>query len=414
MPAHASSTKNRPSGHWVRTTFYEDQIVKGLPTKGPKSGQAFVPDPLPPRSLARDEFIGRVSEAHEQALTNLLRLEGAVGVLPNPNVLLRALRKREVQRSSEIENTVASIEEVAMVEAGQPPARDEVIEVRNNLRAVEDALPSPLPMCLRLLREAHATLMDGARGARLRPGDFRISQAYIGSKSAGFAKARFVPPPPGEHLETLLADFERFLNPQAHPRTRYPWLIELAFAHYQFEAIHPFADGNGRLGRLLVTVGPCKSDDLKHPVANISEYFADHKDEYYDALLAVSTKSDWEGWVRLFCHAIASQAAADLIRARHLITLRDRYFKLFANKGQSVLTHRLIDLLFMRLAITAGGVAVALKVTFPTAQKHLHALVAKGIVNETSGRTTNRVYRAGEIIRGLSAPLAELPRASLP
>ena len=390
------------------TTFYADAVVKGLPTKVPKAGHAFVPDALPPRALAREEFIGRVSDQHGRALTNLLRLEGAVGVLPNPNVLLRALRKREVQRSSEIENTVASIEEVAMAEAGQPPPRDEVIEVRNNLRAVEEALGSRLPMCLRLLRDAHATLMDDARGAHLRPGEFRISQAYIGSKAAGFGKARFVPPPSGEPLDTSLSDFERFLNPQAHPRTRYPWLIELAFAHYQFETIHPFADGNGRLGRLLVTVWPCKAGDLLHPVANISEYFADHKNEYYDALLAVSTRSDWEGWVRLFCTAIAEQAEADLIRARHLIALRDRYFALFSAKRQSVLGHALIDLLFMRLAITASGVADSLDVTFPTAQKHLHALVDKGIVNEASGRNTNRIYRAGEIIKALSEPLSAL------
>lgn len=378
---------------------------------------AFVPDPLPPRMKAPLLFIGQVSGALLEAQNGLARLDVLCESLPNAGVLLRALRKREVQRSSEIENTFASIEEISVLEAGRKVSRASAAEVLNNLSAVEHALASPLPLCNRLLREAHAKLLDGVRGDHLRPGEFRDGQVYIGNPSRGGGGVRYVPPPPGEHLRLCLEAFEKAMNVPgaarepdgaAEPSGRYPWLVWLGFLHYQFEAVHPFSDGNGRLGRLLVHVAPCKWGVLRHPITNVSEFFMANRRAYYDALLGVSERGDWLAWTDLFLRAIAQQSVEDQGRVRALVGLRERYVKAVARNRNRASLGRLIDLVFEQLVVTNPMVAERLAVSKPTAQKLIEALVKAGALTETTGDAYARLYRAGEVLGVLDARAEDL------
>ncbi|HYD00334.1 MAG TPA: Fic/DOC family N-terminal domain-containing protein [Phycisphaerales bacterium] len=368
--------------------------------------KAFVPDPLPPTGVDATWFTGRVSPLLLEAQSGLDRLDLLCESLPNAGVLLRALRKREVQRSSEIENTYASIEEVSVLEAGRRVPRESAAEVLNNLAAVESALVSPLPLCNRLLREAHAKLLEGVRGDRLQPGRFRSGQVYIGNPVRRGGGVRYVPPPPGDHLRGCVNAFEAAMN--AEGTGGYPWLVWLAFLHYQFEAVHPFSDGNGRLGRLLVHVAPCKWGRLKHPITNVSEYFMDNRRAYYDALLGVSERGDWLTWTELFLRAIARQSIEDQRRVRALVALRDRYVQAVARQRNRSSLGRLIDLVFGQLVVTNPMVAERLGVSKPTAQKLIETMVKAGGLAEATGESYARLYRAGEVLAVLDAPAGEL------
>lgn len=387
-------------GDLVRTEFSLSQ--NGQPTT--IRGYAFVPHPLPP-GLDRHTVVGRLHETLDRAKTNLLRLEAAVQSLPDPNVLLRAMRTREAQASSHIENTVASLDEIALAEAGAKIERDEAIEVLNNRRAIEFGLESDLPLSQRLLCESHRVLLDRVRGENLQPGRFRDRQVYIGDRSRGFSNARFVPPPAGETLTRCLRDWEIFVNPdslQAPARERWPYLIELAMVHYQFETIHPFADGNGRMGRALVNIAPVKDGFLHYPVCNLSEWVESRREEYYERLLRVSTHAEWEEWFSFFCGALAEQAAADLDRARRVCKLRDSYRERFTSKRNSALILKLIDELFARPAVTIPGVAQSLDVTYPSAQSYVKQLVQQRILSLADREAKyGKVYIAKPIIRAI-------------
>jgi Fic family protein len=405
-------------GQLVRTEV-PGRVDPLLGTVPARTVWAFVPDPLPPKAIRaeaeRAGMIGRLYPDLERALINLLHLESAVGQLPNPQILLSPMRQREVQSSSTIENTVAAIEELAREEAGLASANPASAEVANNLRAVNLAIESPLPMCNRLLLDAHRTLMTGVRGGDQTPGEFRNVHVHIGSRAVGIGDARFVPPPPGEALRTCLDAFERALNPSPGaetPPSHTPWLIDVAFAHYQFEAIHPFRDGNGRLGRLLVNVAPVKSGRLKFPILHVSEFFAAHKDAYMDALLRVSTHADWEGWARLFLRAVAAQSQTDLFRAQTLLAIRDALRNEFANARTSVLVHLAIDFFFMRPVASIRQLANYLVISAPAAGKHVERLVAAGFLREITGRAVARYYAAGPIIDAIERS-PELTRDTL-
>jgi Fic family protein len=387
-------------GELIATEFVFNQSGRSEVVRG----HAFVPQPLPP-PLARDALVGRLHDALDRAKTNLLRLEAAVHSLPDPNVLLRAMRTREAQASSHIENTVASLDEIALAEAGARVDRDEAIEVLNNRRAIEFGLESALPLSQRLVCEAHHILLDGARGENLQPGRFRDRQVYIGDRTRGFQKARFVPPPPGDPLRACLRDWEIFVNPQslqAPKRERWPYLIELAMAHYQFETIHPFADGNGRLGRALVNIAPVRDSFLRYPVCNLSEWVESRRDEYYERLLRVSTHSAWEAWFSFFCQALAEQAALDLERAHRVCTLRDTYRHRFTSKRNSSLLLKLIDQLFTQPAVTIPGAAESLGVTYPSAQSYVLQLEKEKILSLANREAKyGKIYIARPIIHAI-------------
>lgn len=390
-------------GKLVRTTGWVRRLRNGTPETVPVPGWAFVPDPLPPQ-IDRDQFIGRVSEELLAAQSELSKLEGTVGSLPSPELLLRPFRLREAKLSSRIENTVASVEEVALAAAGRAPQRDEVSEVRNYVDALEHGLSSDWPLGNRLFCEMHEILLRNVRGDDKRPGQFRDGQVYIGDDTRGFTAARFVPPPPGEPLLRCMRDYEQFLNPDAYAnsdrptRTRYPRLIEIAMAHYQFEAIHPFNDGNGRLGRLIVAISLCRDGLLARPIVYVSAYFERNRQRYYDLLLRVSTHGDWESWTRFFCEAVAAEARDAIVRAGRLRNLRQRYLDAVTSKRASALTPRLIDYLFVQPAVRTSHVAEHLGISTPAAQGHINKLVEKNILQEATGSNYGRIYVARGIL----------------
>ncbi|MDX2130824.1 MAG: Fic family protein [Planctomycetota bacterium] len=361
--------------------------------------EAFVPSPLPP-ALDRVSFLGRLYDSLEYAERSLQRLDGVIDALPGRTVLLGALRVREAQTSSRIENTFATVREIVGASADAPNTRPEALEVLRARLAIERALRSDLPISGRLLRDMHRVLVIDASK---RPGEFRDVQVCIGDEHRGIEYARFVPPPAAE-VEACMRDWELFANPgslNAPGRERWPDLVELAFAHYQFETIHPFSDGNGRLGRAIVTLTPVKQGWLKHPVCTVSEWVSEHRAEYYDALLRVSTHADWEGWVRFFCTAVAEQAKADMARATRLSALYERYSNLILGKPGSVRLIRLLDHLFDRHALTIPDVASLLGITYPPAKKHVEKLMTMGILRLLFEANYGKVYIAEEVVRAI-------------
>ena len=365
-----------------------------------------MPVPLPPRGID----VSSVGEELVRAERALTALDRACDGLRSATVLLRAIRKREVQKSSEIENTFASLEEVSLLEAGRAVGREQAREVLNNLGAVEHALGSPLPMCNRLLRESHAVLMDGVRGDELRPGEFRDGQVYIGNPLRGQAGVRYMPPPPDE-LAPCLAEFELAMNPEDPrfaSRGRLPWLIELAFLHYQFEAIHPFRDGNGRVGRLIVHVAPVKWGVLRHPVANISEALSRDRRSYYDGLLGVSARGAWVDWARVFLGAAAAQAEDDLVRVRALVGVRERYVDALRGQRDRGFAEKVADVVVSRAVMSVAQVMEGAGLARPNARRYVLKLVEAGLLEAVGEQERSRVYRAAEVFRVLDAPVDRL------
>lgn len=361
-------------------------------------GHAFVPDPLPPK--LEPTSLADLLEPVSRATAQLHLLAGAIRVLPDPRILLKVFMRREVEHSSRIENTIASARELALFDAAQETDRDEVREVHNNLVALEHGIASPDPLCLRLIREMHARLMASVRGEDKSPGEFRRGQVYIGSERAGFKAARFVPPPPGPILEECLRDYELFLNPtDRRPRKQYNQIIELALSHYQFECIHPFADGNGRMGRLLITITGNKNGWLEFPLPYLSPYFERTRQEYYDLLLRVSTHGDWSSWIAYFCRAIEVECADGMRRIRALDRLRTEYRVRAEAVGNSQSLPKLADHLFSRQAVTVASVKQFLGVSQPASQKLIDRLVGAGILTEVTGGNYRRIYLAEEIVR---------------
>lgn len=389
----------RSPGRLVPTVAYERRANGARWEVVEVRGEAFVPDPLPPK-IDRTLLIGRLYPELSAAETSLARLDGIAGTLVSPELLLRPLRIREAKLSSQIENTIATAEEIALAEAGRPTERNEGREVWNYIRALDHGIGSPLPLCNRLIKEMHQILMQDVRGDDKGPGEFRSVQNDIGKDGSRFADARFVPPPPGEHLENAMGDLERFLNSTSHGL---PWLVATAMAHYQFECIHPFRDGNGRLGRLLVALSMCKAGVLSRPLLYVSAYFEAHRQTYYDLLLRISTDGAWEPWIGFFCEAVASQAEDGIRRSRKLRELRDGFRARVSGKRASALSIALIDRLFERPAVTNAIVCDMLGITAPAAQKHLEALVAKGILTEVTGGSYGRVYVARPILAVVEA-----------
>lgn len=383
------------TGELVPTTFTQSEggVTRTTP------GIAFVPHPLPP-PLDVAPLVGRLYDVLDRARTGLLRLEARVDALPSKTVLLATMRVREAQASSRIENTIAPLKDIALAELDESSVNDQAIEVLRNRHAIEHGVKSPLPVSVRLLSEMHRRLITKPS---MRPGQFRDSQVFIGDESRGFERARFVPPP-GARIPECMRQWELFVNPgavNAPPRPRLPSLVELALAHYQFETIHPFMDGNGRLGRAVVNITPIKNGDLRYPVCNLSEWVQDHRQEYYDGLLRVSTHGEWEPWIRFFCTALAEQAALDLKRAERVAALYDSYQELVTERRRSIMLTKLIDRLFESQAITISAASEVMGVTYPAAQRHVEFLVDKGVLKQAGTASYGKIYFAPAILRAI-------------
>jgi Fic family protein len=352
---------------------------------------AFVPHPLPPADppLAPAGFV----EANRQAELALARLAGVSGLVPSVDWLLYSAIRKEALLTSQIEGTQATLTDLFDEEAGLKVSNvDDVEEVTNYLRAfrwVQGQLRDPqgLPISVRLLCEAHRLLLNGARGAGKQPGELRRSQNWIGGTRPG--NAAFVPPPP-ERVADLLADLERFIHDAA---PSLPPLVRVALIHAQFETIHPFLDGNGRIGRLLIAALFEHWGLLREPLMYLSGYLKQHQAQYYRRLTAIRSDGDWERWVTFFLEGVAAAAAEaekGIIDVASLITA-DRRRLLQAPKAGPV-SYRLFELLPMMPRFTVEHVRQRLETTFPTASAAVNTLEQLGIVTERTGQKKNRVY----------------------
>ena len=381
-------------GHLVPTI--EDQL-------------AFVPDNLPARVDWTDELVAALSDA-DRAIG---QLQGAGLNLPNPNLLITPFVRREAEMSSRIEGTQAQVQDIylfEMYELATEPEVPDVREVSNYVRALEHGLRrcGELPVCLRMIRELHETLMQGVRGQTDRPGQFRTSQNWIGSRGSPIHQASFIPPPP-EQVMGCLDALEKFMH---SPLGNIPALAWVAMIHYQFEAIHPFRDGNGRIGRLLIILLLCTQGVLDKPLLYLSAYFERNRQEYYDRLLHVSTHGDWPAWILFFLRGVIEQSTDAFERSRQLLQLQQRYHSMVKSK-RSALQIRLVDLLIERPIVTTVFVSRHFDVTYPTAKNNIAKLVKSGILKPLGGAKRNRPYVAHEVLEIIKKPLANTAKGGL-
>lgn len=357
---------------------------------------AFVPASLPPKLQYDDELVLLLSRA-DAALSEL---SGLGRHLPNPHLLIAPYVRREAVLSSRIEGTRTSLADLLLDEAvdgagAEVPA--DVQEVRNYVRATEYGVGrlKTLPLSLRLVRELHERLMRGVRGDRARPGEFRQSQNWIGAPGSTIETATYVPPPP-EQMDECLSAWELFM----HDLDRLPDLVQCALLHEQFEAIHPFLDGNGRVGRLLITLFLVERGRLSQPLLYLSAYIDAHRRDYYEGLQRVRTDGDWSGWVRFFLSGVLETAQQGVRQAGHLMALREKFRKRLQDKPKPL---ALLDALFTNPYVTVAKAEKILKVTNPTARQAVKVLQEAGMLDEITGRSWGRLYLARPILRAIEA-----------
>lgn len=357
---------------------------------------AFVPAPLPP-VLDYPQPLVRLLSAADAALSEL---SGIGRILPNPHLLIASYVRREAVLSSRIEGTRASLSDLLAEEAGQSPHAppDDVREVRNYVVALDYGIKrlASLPLSLRLVRELHERLMQGVRGDAATPGEFRRSQNWIGPHGSTPANAPYVPPPPQEMLDSL-SSWEHFL----HARGELPDLIQCALMHEHFEAIHPFLDGNGRVGRLLITLFLIERGRLSQPLLYLSEYIERHRDDYYRGLMRIRTHGDWHAWLHYFLAGVEWSARRALRQAQQLLALRDAMQAALSAEPRAAM---LVDALFENPFIDVKRVEDRLGVSAPTARKTLAALEAVGYIRATSTRARGRQYLADAVLAAIDDP----------
>jgi len=345
--------------------------------------RAFIPAPLPPEpGLVLDSELINLLSVADRALG---RLDGVTSVLPNPDLFVAMFVRQEAVLSSQIEGTQSTLEDVLefdMDERGRDLPKD-IGEVVNYVGAVNHGLRrlGELPLCLRLIREIHGVLLAGARGGEKTPGEFRRTQNWIGPPGCTLSTAAFVPPPAHEMHEAL-GSLERFL----HDVDSFPTLIHCALVHAQFETIHPFIDGNGRVGRLLITLLLCQREVLHRPLLYLSSYLKSQRAEYYDRLTAIRASGDWEGWIKFFLRGVAEVSQAATSTVRKILALREEHRQRVKHQG-------LLDFLFDRPILTIAMVQAELNCSYPTAGKYVEEFEAAGILRETTGFQRNRRYR---------------------
>jgi Fic family protein len=290
-------------------------------------------------------------------------------------------------------------------EAGQlelPEQPSDVREVHNYVRALNYGLEGlmSLPVSLRFVREIHKVLMEGVRGEQLTPGEFRRTQNWIGPAASTIETAPYVPPPVDEMLPALGA-LETFI----HARSDLPPFVRAGLIHYQFEAIHPFLDGNGRIGRLLMILLFHEWELLPRPLLYLSAYFESHRPQYYDRLLAVSQRGDWEGWLRFFLEAVSTEAEDASARGAQLQTLREQHQSLLRGERAAGRLLRALDVVFEHPVLSVRQMEAALEVPFLTAQRYVEKLEQLGILREVTGRPRSRRYRADAILQAINRPM---------
>jgi Fic family protein len=357
---------------------------------GGEEVRAFVPNPLPPNPPL--ELSGARQRLLEHATLALGRLDSITTLLPDPQLFLYAYVRREAVLSSQIEGTQSSLSDLLLFELEEAPGVpfDDVVEVSNYVAALEHGmarLRSGFPLSNRLIREMHEQLLAHGRGSEKEPGEFRRSQNWIGGTRPG--NAHFVPPPPAIVGELMSALERRFHD----PNQPYPVLVAAALAHVQFETIHPFLDGNGRIGRLLIPLLLHNSGVLQQPLLYLSLYFKQHRDEYYRFLDRVRSDGDWESWLDFFLEGVTSTATGAVDTAQRLVALfkEDRSRVQMVGRGAAT-TLRVLQSLHERPVITLNEASRRTGLSFPTSAKGMAALVNVGIVRELTGYRRNRVF----------------------
>lgn len=372
--------------------------------------RAFVPAPLPPDpSILMDLRLSRRLSDADRALG---RLDGISSVLPNPDLFVAMYVRHEAVLSSQIEGTESTLEDVLEFEIdhrGDEQPRD-VEEVVNYVRALNYGLKrlETLPLSLRLIREIHGILLAGVRGAERSPGEFRRSQNWIGPPGCSLESATFVPPAVPEMKEAL-HHFESFLH---HPSESeaLPPLILCGLAHVQFETIHPFLDGNGRVGRLLITFLLCEKGVLQRPLLYLSHFLKVHRLEYYDRLTAVREDGDWEGWLTFFLRGVREVSREAVDTARKILDLRETHHRLLHDHAsQSALLPRLLDFLYEKPIVNVRTVEAGLDCSYAAANNLIGELVKLDLLNEITGWQRNRRFAYRPYLRLFKPPTPEVP-----
>jgi Fic family protein len=360
--------------------------------------RAFMPSRLPPDPPVRID--GQLQHRLSEADLALGRLDGSIHTLPNPDLFVYMYVRKEAVLSSQIEGTQSSLQDLLSVEAeiSDTDAPRDAGEVVNYVRAMNHGLArlEQLPVSTRLIHEIHAELMQGVRGSRLTPGELRRSQNWIGPGGSLLTTATFVPPPP-EEVPQALGDLETFL----HQRDDVPLLVKIGLAHAQFETIHPFLDGNGRVGRLLITFLLCERGALHKPVLYLSHYFKAHRQEYYDRLQAVRDSGDWERWLEFFLRGVTEVSAQAAETARRILLLREDHRTAIAEKlGRAAGNgHRILQYLYEHPIVSARQVQDLIGTTFAAANQIVRRLVGIGILKEITGHARHRRFRYEAYVR---------------
>ena len=388
----------RATGTYVRTAAAGERFDAFVPAALP---------PSPPLALSHPD-----QESLEQARDALRRLDTMSDLLPDPGVFLYTYVRKEALVSSQIEGTQSSLADLLLYESDQQPGvpLDDVREVSDYVAALDHGLTrmrGGFPLSLRLLREIHAVLLRSGRGHDKAPGEFRRIQVWVGG--ARPSRARFVPPP-ADQIPDCMAALEKFLHDDP---VATPTLVKAALAHVQFETIHPFLDGNGRLGRLLIALLLVAEGALREPTLYLSLYFKTHRPDYYDHLQRVRTEGDWESWVGFFARGVVETADEALHTAKRILTLFDADRRRLAELGRAAPSaFRVHERLQLKPITTVRDLAAALELTYPTVAAALDRMVALGIVRELTGHARNRVFAYSPYIDLLSEGTAPFAPAS--
>ena len=363
--------------------------IEKIPTRAgryitqPNGYKAFIPSPLPPKPpIYWDTELQQLLSRADMALG---RLDGIATILPNPDLFVALYVRKEAVLSSQIEGTRATLLDIFDYETTGEMVKD-VDEVVNYVRAMNKGLKrlETLPVSLRLIKEIHQELLKGVRGEHRTPGEFRTSQNWIGPPGSTIDNAVFVPPPPHD-MQTALSDLEKFI----HKKNDLPILVKNALIHAQFETIHPFLDGNGRVGRLLITFLLVYNNILERPLLYLSYYFRRHRQEYYDRLNNIRNNGDWEGWLKFFLKGVYEISKQSTEAAQKILSLqeRDRARIVFIPNGLELLNH-----LFMNPLITIHEVCRLTGISHATAGRLVKQMIKLGILNEITGYARNRKF----------------------
>ena len=358
----------------------------------PTGYRAFIPKALPPHPPI--EITGELQVMLSQADRALGRLDGSIKTLPNPDLFVFMYVRKEAVLSSQIEGTQSSLQDVLDAEAkilaaDRPQDTEEVV---NYVQAMNYGLQrlTELPVSVRLIREIHAKLLENVRGSHLTPGDLRTSQNWIGPAGCTLNEATFVPPPPAEVAQHL-GDLEKFL----HTDARLPLLVKIGLAHVQFETIHPFLDGNGRVGRLLISFLLCEQRVLLKPVLYLSHYFKRHRQMYYERLQAVRDDGAWEAWLAFFLEGVKEVSEQATETARQILSLREEHRRVITDSlGRTAGNgHRVLDHLYEHPIVSVGDIQDLIGTTYPAANELVARLEEQSILREFTGHARNRRFR---------------------